>query len=296
MRDPGQQLRRFAASWRGDTVLAAAQVASVVGYLLLAGTAVDRRWLALVYVLPNAAALPARRRWPLAAVAMACAALLVVRPFGLGPAVNDLPGLLFDWTPFLFAYSLGNGAGLAAGLVGSAALVGSLQIVNGVFNPIFEVMVLAGWLAGRIVASRRKLSEQLQTRNDELQAERELFAAEAVRYERARIAREVHDIVAHCLSLMVVQASAGQRSTGDGVTEALVSVADAAAQAQSEIGRLAELLAGEPAPGSSPCRWSTNWFTGRRSPAWPSPAGSRARATSCHPRHPRPPTGWSRKH
>ena len=70
---------------------------------------------------------------------------------------------------------------------------------------------------------------------------------ESVRYERARIALELHDIVAHCLSVVVVQASAGQR-TGHadraGVTEALESVAEAAEQAQAEISSLVELLAG----------------------------------------------------
>ena len=56
-------------------------------------------------------------------------------------------------------------------------------------------------------------TEQLAVRGRELEAERALFAAESVRYERARIARELHDIVAHCVSVMVIQASAGQRLT-----------------------------------------------------------------------------------
>jgi len=78
---------------------------------------------------------------------------------------------------------------------------------------------------------------------------------ESVRYERARIARELHDIVAHCLSVMVVQASAGQRmppADRDGVAEALESVAEAAAQAQTEVGRLVELLSGDLPAGGPP--------------------------------------------
>jgi signal transduction histidine kinase len=64
-----------------------------------------------------------------------------------------------------------------------------------------------------VIGSRRLLTEQLAARGQELEAERALFAMEAVRYERARIARELHDIVAHCVSVMVIQASAGQRLT-----------------------------------------------------------------------------------
>jgi signal transduction histidine kinase len=117
------------------------------------------------------------------------------------------------------------------------------------------MLTVGPWLVGRVVRSRHRMTEQLQVRNEELRAEQELFAAESVRYERARIARELHDIVAHCLSVMVVQASAGQRvATADraGVAEALTSVAEAAAQAQAEIGRLVELLSGDPASGSLP--------------------------------------------
>ena len=73
------------------------------------------------------------------------------------------------------------------------------------------MLTIGPWALGLVVRSRRRLTEQLIVRGIELEAERALFAAEAVRYERARIARELHDIVAHCVSVMVIQASAGQR-------------------------------------------------------------------------------------
>jgi len=117
------------------------------------------------------------------------------------------------------------------------------------------MLTVGPWLVGRVVLSRRRMTEQLEARNEELRAEQELFAAESVRYERARIARELHDIVAHCLSVMVVQASAGQRmapADREGVAGALESVAEAAAQAQTEVGRLVELLSGAPPPGPPP--------------------------------------------
>jgi signal transduction histidine kinase len=250
------RLRRFVLSWRSDLLLAAVVAGWVLAYLALVAPPGARRWLVLVFALPYAAALGVRRRWPVAAAAVACAALALVWPLGLAPAVDGALTVPFIWTPFLFAYSLGADAGLAVGLAGTVLLAACLQLSNaGLFNPLAEMMTLGPWLVGRVVRSRRKLAEQLHARNEELRAEQELFALESVRYERARIARELHDIVAHCLSVMVVQASAGQRVAAadrDGVAEALESVAEAAAQAQTEIGRLVELLSRGPSAGPRP--------------------------------------------
>jgi signal transduction histidine kinase len=250
------ELRRFALSWRSDLLLAAIVVVWVLVDLSLVARTGDPHWMVLVFALPYAAALGVRRRWPVPAAAVACAALAAVWPLGLAPAVNGALTIPFFLTPFLFAYSLGAGAGLVVGLAGSVLLAVCLQLSNaGVFNPLGLMLTIGPWLVGRVVLSRRKLAEQLQARNEELRAEQELFAAESVRYERARIARELHDIVAHCLSVMVVQASAGQRVAAadrDGVAEALESVAEAAAQAQTEVGRLVELLSGGPTGPAGP--------------------------------------------
>ncbi len=250
------ELRRFALSWRSDLLLAAVVAGWVLVYLGLVAPARDRHWMVLVFALPYAAALGVRRRWPVPAAAVACAALAAVWPLGLAATVNGALSIPFFLTPFLFAYSLGAGAGLAVGLAGSVLLAVCLQLSNaGVFNPLGEMLTVGPWLVGRVVLSRRRMAEQLQARNEELRAEQELFAAESIRYERVRIARELHDIVAHCLSVMVVQAGAGQRAAAAdraGVAEALTSVAAAAAQAQAEIGRLVELLSGDPASGSLP--------------------------------------------
>ena len=140
---------------------------------------------------------------------------------------------------------------------------------------------------------------QLAARGRELEAERALFAAEAVRYERARIARELHDIVAHCVSVMVIQASAGQRLTATDpslAAEAFDSIGEVAQQAEAEIGRLLELLdAIGQQRGADGVRLIGELVTR---------AGAAGLAVSCRfsgsadglpARPPTPPTGWSRR-
>jgi signal transduction histidine kinase len=114
------------------------------------------------------------------------------------------------------------------------------------------MLTLGPWLGGLMVASRRRAASELEQRAKELEEEREVFARESVRYERARIARELHDIVAHCVSLMVVQANAGERLASvdrEGAVEAFASIGEAARQAEDEIGRLVEML-GDSSPAS----------------------------------------------
>jgi signal transduction histidine kinase len=70
----------------------------------------------------------------------------------------------------------------------------------------------AVWLLGDLVRSRGEAVAELRQRNAELEVEREENARLAVADERARIARELHDAVAHSLSVMVVQAGAARRA------------------------------------------------------------------------------------
>ncbi len=187
-----------------------------------------------------------RRQWCSATVACGIV-LLAVRAAGLGHAAETSLEF-FGWMPFFLACSAGAAVGKLLGLVAATWLAAALLVQNRGFNP-FLIMITAGpWLAGRIVRSRRELIRQLEARNRELEAEREQFACESVRYERARIARELHDIVAHSLSLIVVQAGAGQRLVDvdqEAAADALRAIAQAAGSARAETSRLADLSGDE---------------------------------------------------
>lgn len=238
-------IRRLATSWRGDVVPSFLMLGWSVGFIAVQAAHGHQHWAALAFVVAYSAAVGVRTKWPFAAAVLACAALLTVRPLGQASLVNGSLTVPFAWTPFLLSYAVGARTGLVLGLACVVALTTSLEITNVVFNPLLLMIAFGPWLAGRIAASRRTMTGQLRARNAELAAEQELFAQESVRYERARIARELHDIVGHCLSVIVVQASAGQRGNA---AEAFESVAEAATQAREEIGRLVELLGGDDAP------------------------------------------------
>ncbi len=246
MRAP-ERLKSVAGYGRGDLAIALALSAFLLialaaagllhgrGNLLEAGTGVG----VFCCLIP-------RRAHPQLA-ADAAAVFFALSALGPEDVIPNGLGNLVAVPVFLLAYSLGTEADQRRSVPPLLLLLAGLQVGNGVttFNPIFLVLTIGPWALGLVVRSRRRLTEQLIDRGIELEAERALFAAEAVRYERARIARELHDIVAHCVSVMVIQASAGQRLTATDpslAAEAFDSIGEVAQQAEAEIGRLLELL------------------------------------------------------
>ena len=153
-----------------------------------------------------------RRRAPLA----------VVVAYALAAALHAaLGGDIFNGEPPLAAalvaggvafYSLGAHAGDRAGLAGlvlgvlglwtTVVLSDHIDVPSVLFSAGF--VALSPWLAGRTSRARRLRSEALER-------EREGRARTAVAEERQRIARELHDVVAHGLVVMVVQAQGARR-------------------------------------------------------------------------------------
>ncbi len=120
----------------------------------------------------------------------------------------------------LTAYSVGSRAeGRRALWVPPVLVVASVPVFvaavahgqsRGNIIPSF-VWLLAAWATGRTVRSWRHKNVELELANRELTGQRELQARAAVAVERGRIARELHDVVAHNVSMMVVQAGAAAR-------------------------------------------------------------------------------------
>jgi signal transduction histidine kinase len=103
------------------------------------------------------------------------------------------------------------------------------------------------YAAGTVLRLRNETADELALRAQELEDERELFAEIALRHERARIASELHDIVGHAISVMVIQAAAGQRLVDiDPVRakEAFAAISESARQGTKDLERLIDLLGG----------------------------------------------------
>jgi signal transduction histidine kinase len=197
-------------------------------------------------------ALTALRDWKPAPVVVLASIAIALPAFTHNQAAVNGDDALFVslWlATILYSFTLGTRCSWAVSLAGIAGLAAGINLSSAPFNPIPEMLIAGPWLAGLLVASRRRAAHQLIQRARELDAEREAYAAESVRYERARIARELHDIVAHCVSLMVVQASAGEKLTAidpHRASESFTSIGEAARQANDEITLLVQLLAESP--------------------------------------------------
>jgi signal transduction histidine kinase len=97
------------------------------------------------------------------------------------------------------------------------------------------------WLVGDNLRTRRAYLAELEARAARLEREHEEQATRATLEERARIARELHDVIAHNVSVMVVQASAGEDvfdSDPERAREALAAVASTGRDALGELRRL----------------------------------------------------------
>jgi signal transduction histidine kinase len=174
---------------------------------------------------------------------------LMLVPLFLGPDSPTIAmGVLLAYAALVAERFGGRSAWVAGALaLGYLALI---YVVSGDDGPGLLVLTVPGYLAGTALRLRRETAEALAERGRELDAERERYTAVSVRNERARIARELHDIVGHALSVMVVQAAAGQRlvdRTPEAAEAALDAIAAAARQGRSDLQQLIRLLGGDTA-------------------------------------------------
>ncbi|MER5201949.1 sensor histidine kinase [Streptomyces sp. NPDC002825] len=113
------------------------------------------------------------------------------------------------------------------------------------FTVIMTVPFALAWVLGDSLRTRRAYFAQLEERASRLEQEREAQAKVAVAAERARIARELHDVVAHNVSVMVVQADGAayvMDSSPETAKQALETISSTGRQALAEMRRLLGIL------------------------------------------------------
>jgi signal transduction histidine kinase len=151
---------------------------------------------------------------------------------------------------------------------------GALNPFAVVLNVMYSTVPFAlGWELGRATRLTRTLREYravLEERNAELTVEREANARRAVLEERVRIARELHDVVAHHVSLMGIQAGVAQRlfhSRPDDALEAVAAVQTGSRHAITDLHQLLGVLRGAADPGAGPDSLGTDDGCENREPA-----------------------------
>jgi signal transduction histidine kinase len=201
-----------------------------------------------VAVVLVASSVAARRPSPVAAAGLVLTAVILDRLAG-----GNLSRAGIGWAAvILVGYAAGAHASPWRGQLVLGLLVASMTIVyvsvagqkgTAPSEWVWELgFAVAPYAVGRLLRARRRLHAELEDRALALTHERELREHLAVGIERARIARELHDVAAHSLSVMVVQAGAA-RSVLDSAPEvASTALEDIARTGRHTIADLRRLL------------------------------------------------------
>jgi signal transduction histidine kinase len=202
---------------QADALLAVGLTVALVLELSLGSNITGPFWANYVLGVVVTGAVAWRRPWPVWALAAQLIALLVSTAFD-GDLVEN------PFSPFLSVivvmYGVGSYAprgwsrfGVGIGVLGVVLinLVSDSSDDVGSYVGTILLAILLPWAAGRAVKEWAQRALELERVNAALKAEQEQRSLLAVADERSRIARELHDVVAHSISVMVVQAEGAKR-------------------------------------------------------------------------------------
>ncbi|MEV0276857.1 sensor histidine kinase [Streptomyces sp. NPDC050610] len=220
-------------------------------WLLQAPNSTAQFVVAAVTVVGLCTVVALRRRWPeyMLLVAVGCGVLQVAGNVDIHPA--DFAMLVIIYTAAADGKRWASRLALACGLL--APTINKLRWpgnADGGWQSVVAVVFVTvpfvlAWVLGDSVRTRRAYWAQLQERADRLEKEREAQSRMAVAAERARIARELHDVVAHNVSVMVVQADGAAYvldASPEQAKQALETISGTGRQALAEMRRLLGVL------------------------------------------------------
>jgi signal transduction histidine kinase len=243
------RIRYLAREYWFELLIASLAVAGVVQLIVnrdSPGTPTVSLWFSLPAIAVLVLPLLARRRLPFAAAAAYW--LLAV-------AITRVDGTLIPFVDSLSvvglaaAFLLGNLRDRRQAWLGLAIVTGSMLAVihyipgqqSASLYIFITLRYVAAWIAGYALHERSEQAEAAEVRAAQAEREREAAARVAVAEERSRIARELHDIVAHAVSVMVLQVGAVRHKLPDAMAEdrdALRGVERAGRTALAEMRRL----------------------------------------------------------
>jgi signal transduction histidine kinase len=248
MKRPASRSRRQPASaWLFDSGLALIAAGLSTALFVFdngpVGSGLPRGTLALGYLLALLHTLPlaTRRRFPGAVLGITVASGLAVAALGLPPVVLGLAILVAVYSVAAYGDRWTSLAGLAAAELGSAAIQltpGRVQTPTVISNGL---VIGAAWLLGHFVGIRRAYTARLE-RTAALERARAESARRAVIEERLRLARELHDVVAHSISVIAVQSGVGAHVANTQPEEAAKALAAIEATSRAALTELRRLL------------------------------------------------------
>jgi signal transduction histidine kinase len=203
-----------------------------------------------VLVLGGGLALMGWRSNPRVASVMALG--LFLASFAVGGWFPDTGVAVFSLSFAVLALGWSGRAAWLVALCGGAYLV-PFYYLSGEDSWVAAVMfTVPPYAAGTVLRLRKETADELAVTVQELEDERVLFGEIALRHERARIASELHDIVGHAISVMVIQAAAGQRLVDADparAKEAFAAISESARQGMKDLEQLVGLLGGSTGGG-----------------------------------------------
>lgn len=207
-----------------DRAIAAGMSALMVAFVLGAPDLDGSVALNLLVGLTMTGSLLLRRDHPVvtAFVVAGCGVVLLAfltSPPELAPAV---------FTLMIASYSSGVHADRPATFAGLALTAGMVAVVSAIDTPEdilfpFFIFGVAPWAIGRALRGQTELVRELAEKEARVEHLREEQAASAIASERTRVARDLHDVLAHNLSVMVIQASGARRAVKADPSAALAS-------------------------------------------------------------------------
>ena len=194
-----------------------------------------------------------RRRWPFGTLCVVAGAIAGPELFGTVTFTlwgHFVPLLVAAYTAARWCSD--KTALVSAVVVGAAITVVMVRVpaVGSAGNIPFAVVPAAAlMIAGRVLQRRDTRARELADRAHRIETDHEADVAAALAAERSRIARELHDVVAHCVSVMVVQAGVSEallESSPGRAKEPLQAVQETGRQAIAEMTRMLGVLRGGP--------------------------------------------------
>lgn len=224
------------------------------------------------------AAVAVRRRWPIPALAVASLAALARMALAAGPVLSDLavPIILYTiaahrrrtvslallgaalvvttaWSVYvaldgktdgwLYKGPFGRGGQVRGGAPEGLTTLGPTDWGG---LPVLGSLLVVAWAIGWGMRSRRAYLGELMARARDLERERDQLAALAAAAERARITRELHDVVAHGLAVIVMQAQGGAAAFAKRPTDTLAALDTIVATGRASLADIRHVLS---APG-----------------------------------------------